>query len=125
MTTGYVKGECPTRMTILPVTVTASGHPSITTYAFMDDGCGGVFMSPELCSKLNFKTKETKIILKILSDKGMCDTKVVLQPLQVGDLKGQSFVDLPTVYVKEMPLTGNDIRRQTIRLRKLASPEGP
>ena len=113
VTTGCVKGECPTRMTILPVTVTASGHPSITTYAFMDDGCGGVFMSPELCNKLNLKTKRTKIMLKTLSDEGMCDTKVVLQPLQVGDLKGQSFVDLPTVYVKEMPLTGNDIPKQS------------
>ncbi|XP_072048282.1 uncharacterized protein [Amphiura filiformis] len=114
MTSGCVNGECAsTRMTILPVTVTSAGNPCITTYAFMDDGCGGVFMSPELCKKLNLKTKNTKLTLKTLSDETTCDTKMVLDELQVGDLKAQSFVDLPTVYVKEMPVTGNDIPKQT------------
>ncbi len=114
MTTGCVNGECAsTRMIIIPVTVTSAGSPCITTYAFMDDGCGGVFMSPELCRELNVKTKDTTLLLKTLSDESRCDTKVILDQLHVGDLNAQSFVELPAVYVKEMPVTETDIPKQT------------
>jgi transposase InsO family protein len=113
VTTGCVSAGCmPTRMTILPVTVTSAGGPCIKTYAFLDSGCGAVFASLELCANLHVRTKNTKLLLKTLADEQMCETQVVQDQLQVGDVNGVSFVDLPDVYVKDMPVTDEDIPKQ-------------
>ena len=126
VTTGCVNAGC-TRLTILPVTVSTAGGQCIKTYAFLDNGCGAVFASPELCAKLNVRMRNTKIRLKTLASEQMCDTMVVQDRLQVGDLHGDNFVDLPDVFVKDMPVTNEDIpmQRDINKLRHLRNIELP
>jgi hypothetical protein len=89
-------------MAIIPVRVkVAAGHECISTYAFLDNGCGGVFIDSELCHTLNMRTRQRSLLLRTLNLEEILKTSVVLDSLQVGDVDEDSFIDLPEVYVKD------------------------
>ena len=101
-------------MTIVPVQVKSkSGSICIATYAFLDNGCGAVFAAKELNDKLNSKTRNTKLLLRMLNGEDMLETQVIQDRMQVGDIHGGEFLDLPEVYIKEeIPVAKEDIPTQ-------------
>ncbi len=53
------------------------------------------------------------MLLKTLICKDHCDTQVIEDTLQVSDLEGSTFIDLPDVYLQEsMPVTVKDAPKQ-------------
>ena len=101
-------------MTIVPVLVkAAAGSQCLSTYAFMDNGCGAVFVDSELQRAMKTKVRSTKLLLKTMNLEEMIDTDVVTDNLQVGNIDGTSFVDLPSVFVKDsIPVTMEDAPTQ-------------
>ena len=111
-TTNTDKSSPP--MAIIPVTIKAkSSNECITTYAFIDNGCGAVFTAAEINQKLKTKSRKTKLVIKTLNSEEMIDTNIILNDLQLGDIEGNSFIDLPSVYEKEkIPVTLEDVPTQ-------------
>ena len=98
-------------MAIVPVLVKATaGSQSVATYAFMDNGCGAVFAAEELCRKLHTRTRKVKLTLRTLNKEETINTNEVQDQLQVADIDGNKFLNLPSVYVKDvMPVAHQDI----------------
>jgi hypothetical protein len=64
--------------------------------------------------QLNTRTRNTKLMLKTLNSEEILETQVIQDPLQVGSIDGDTFLDLPEVYLKEdWPVSGQDIPTQT------------
>ncbi|XP_033106177.1 uncharacterized protein LOC117108309 [Anneissia japonica] len=101
-------------MAIVPVVVKAkSSEECIATYAFVDNGCGAVFVDNELNVRLKTKSKPTKLVLKTLNLEHILQTDVVIDELQIASMEGDSFIDLPPVYVKDsIPVTMKDAPTQ-------------
>ena len=102
------------QMAIIPVLVKATtGTQRIATYAFLDNGCGAVFATEELNRRLHTRTKTTKLLIKTLNSEETLKTEVIRDPIQIGNLDGDAFFDLPEIYIKEdMPITEEDIPKQ-------------
>ena len=102
------------QMAIIPVLVKATNRTQrIATYAFLDNGCGAVFATKELNRRLHTRTKTTKLLLKTLSSEETLKTEVIQDQIQIGNLHGDEFIDLPDIYIKEdMPITKEDIPKQ-------------
>ena len=96
-------------MAIIPVTVKSQcSSEYITTYAFLDSGCGAVFIDPEICEVLKIKTRQTKLVIGTINSEEIVNTEIVL-----GTADGQNFLDLPQSYVKEgIPVSLEDMPRQ-------------
>ena len=101
-------------MTIIPVLVkAAAGSQYVSTYAFMDNGCGAVFADSELQSVMKTKVRSTKLLLKTMNLEEMFDIDVMIDDLQVGNIEGNSFIDLPSVFIKDsIPVTMDDAPTQ-------------
>ena len=118
VTTGYVnitkKSNTNPKMAIIPVLMKPnSSETCIATYAFLDHGCGAVFMKDCLQRALHMQTKNTKLLIKTMNLEEVVRTKMIQGNLQVGNIDGSSFLDLPTVYVKdELPVGRDDIPTQ-------------
>lgn len=116
--TSYVSTKAPTctnpKMAIIPVLIKPDNTETcIATYAFLDSGCGAVFVKDSLQRALHMQTKNTKLLIKTMNSEETVWTKLVQGNLQVGNVDGSSFLDLPTVYVKaELPVTRDDIPTQ-------------
>jgi len=103
-------GTCT--MTILPVLVKTSTS-IISTYAFIDNGCGAVFAERRLQMAMRTRTKPTKFVLKTMSSQDVFETQVIEDTMQVGNIDGTHFIDLPTVIVKDgLPVTIEDMPSQ-------------
>ena len=111
--TGTGTSQAPA-MAIVPVIVkTKTSDKGIYTYAFLDNGSGAVFADRELNDKLHTKTRHTKLFLKTLNSQETYETRVITNKLQIGDVDGKSFLDLPEVYLKDqIPISQNDIPDQ-------------
>ena len=116
--TGYISTRTPAhtnpKMAIIPVLIKPDNTEThIATYAFLDNGCGAVFVKDSLQRALHMQTKNTKLLIKTMNLEEVVRTKIIQGNLQVGSLDGTSFLDLPTVYVKdELPVNRNDIPTQ-------------
>jgi len=103
-------------MAIIPVIMKSQCIRSdeyVSTYAFIDNGCGAVFIDPELCNVLKVRTRQRKLVIGTLNSEEIVDTQVVLDKLQVGSVDGENFIDLPQSYVKDgIPVTLKDMPKQ-------------
>ena len=101
-------------MAIIPVLVkVTNGTQRIANYAFLDNGCGAVFATKELNRRLHTRTKTTKLLLKTLNSEETLKIEVIQDQIQIGNLHGDEFIDLPDIYIKEdMPITEEDIPKQ-------------
>ena len=50
---------------------------SVATYAFLDDGCGAVFVDPSLCETLRSQTRKRNLLLRILNSTEVSNSAVV------------------------------------------------
>ena len=113
---GVTQEACSTTATenpllaIIPVTIKArTSNECLTTYAFIDNGCGAVFCTKELNRVLKTKSRKTKLVIKTLNSEEMVNTEIILDDLQLGSIDGHDFIDLPAVYMKDaMPVTVKD-----------------
>ncbi len=117
ISTGYIgagKQVTNPKMTILPVLVKmAASSEHISTYAFTDNGCGAVFVDTVLQRTMKARTKQAKLVLKTMNLEEIFDTEVITDPVQVGNLHGNHFIDLPTVFVKDnLPVGLEDVPTQ-------------
>jgi hypothetical protein len=114
ITTGCVNTNGRPLMTIIPVLVKLKASDiCLATYAFIDDGSGAVFADQELTSRLNVRTKQTKLFLKTLNLEETKDASVTCDKLQVGNIQGTSFIDLPDIYLRdEIPVSEREIPKQ-------------
>lgn len=88
-------------MIIVPVKVKLEGdRRQISTYAFIDNGCGAVFCDHELAKNLQAKTNKTKLVIKTLNYEESVDSVVVVDDLQIAGLEETEYIDLPTVYIQ-------------------------
>ena len=86
-------------MPIAPVTIKArSSNECLTTYAFIDNGCGAVFCTKELNQLLKTKSRKTKLVIKTLNSEEMINTDIILDDLQLGSADGDTFINLPAVF---------------------------
>ena len=89
-------------MAIVPVMIKAkSSNECFSTYAFIDNGCGAVFSTAEINKHLRTKSRKTKLIIKTLNSEQMIDTHVILDDLQICSIDSDTYIDLPTVYMKD------------------------
>ena len=98
-------------MTIIPVQMKAKvGSQHVKTYAFIDNGCATVFASKELTNILNVRKTKVKLFVKTITGEDTVETQTVQDTLQVGDVDGNTFLDLPEVYVRDViPISSDDI----------------
>ncbi|XP_071832390.1 uncharacterized protein [Apostichopus japonicus] len=103
-----------TLMAITPVLIKPkTSDRCIATYAFVDNGCGAVFVDEFLKDSLKVNTRRTKILIKTLNLQQVQTTDVIVGDLQVGNINGTSFIDLHSVYVKDsIPATMDDAPTQ-------------
>ncbi|XP_030834607.1 uncharacterized protein LOC115921347 [Strongylocentrotus purpuratus] len=108
------KPQTSTCMTIVPVIVKHKGNDRcISTYAFIDNGCGTVFCDTELTQRLHARTRKTKLIVKTLNLEEVIDTEVTVDELQIAGVKEKEFINLPPIYVKDgIPVTVSDAPTQ-------------
>ena len=78
ITQEFDQGSGNPLMAVIPVVVKLPGADnSVVTYAFLDDGCGAVFVDPQLCAGLNAKTRQRNLLLRILNATEVVDSAVV------------------------------------------------
>ena len=100
-------------MAIIPVLVKSKlSDRAIATYAFLDNGCGTVFAEEELQRCLNMQCKPTKLFVKTMNSTEAMKTMVLQGDIQVGHIDGDTFIDMSTVYVKQLPVDKRDIPTQ-------------
>ena len=101
-------------MASIPVMVgKASGGEKLSTYAFMDNGCGAVFVEQKLQNALRARTQPTKLVIKTMNLQEMFKTQIITDRIQVGDIEGTSTIDLPQVFVKDsLPVSMEDVPTQ-------------
>ena len=100
-------------MAIIPVLVKSKlSDRAIATYAFLDNGCGTVFAEEELQRSLNMQCKPTKLLVKTMNSTEVMKTMVLQGDIQVGRIDGDTFIDMSTVYVKQLPVDKRDIPTQ-------------
>ena len=101
-------------MAIIPVMVgKASGGEKLSTYAFMDNGCGAVFVEQKLQNALRARTQSTKLVIKTMNLQEMFKTQIITDRIQVGNIEGTSTIDLPQVFVKDsLPVSMEDVPTQ-------------
>ncbi|XP_067678474.1 uncharacterized protein [Haliotis asinina] len=87
---------------ILPVQVTVKGSNKVTTtYAMLDNGSTGCFMTEDLRNRLDVKSKPATLKLQTMNGTEYVNTSVV-NGLVVSDLDGTNHVSLPGTYSKEV-----------------------
>ncbi|XP_067685814.1 uncharacterized protein [Haliotis asinina] len=87
---------------ILPVQVTVKGsNKGTTTYAMLDNGSTGCFMTEDLRNRLDVKSKPATLKLQTMNGTEYVNTSVV-NGLVVSDLDGTNHVSLPGTYSKEV-----------------------
>lgn len=103
-------------LAIAPVRV-AKGIRYIQTYAFLDPGSTATFYTENLMNLLNVKGRKTEILLRTMGQEKPAGSYEV-RGLEVGDLEGCTYLDLPKVYTqskipvsKENRITEADLKR--------------
>jgi hypothetical protein len=104
-------GDADVTMAIIPVSVRmANGIKTINTYAFLDPGSNVSFCSEDIVKQLGCSGgKKMKIKLGTMGETQTMYTHVI-NGLEVGNLDGDDFVQLPKVYTKnKMPVSHEHI----------------
>ncbi|KAI2665729.1 CD180 antigen [Labeo rohita] len=84
----------------------------VNTYAFLDPGSSASFCTEHLMRKLNLTGTRSSILLRTLGQEKSIDT-FILRGLQISNLDGQTFMDLPELYTQgSMPIRKNNILTQ-------------
>ena len=79
-------------MAILPVLMkSANSDRCIATYAFLDNGCGAVFVKDSLQRALHMQTKNTKLLIKTMNLEEMERAKVVQETFKLETLTEHPF----------------------------------
>lgn len=95
---------------IVPVRVkVAKGNKFIHTYAFFDPGSTATFCTENLMNQMNVKGCKTEILLRTMGQENPTGTYEVTG-LEVGDLEGSTYLDLPKVYTQsKIPVSKENI----------------
>ena len=81
----------------------------IQTYAFLDPGSTATFSTENRMNLLNVKGRKTETLLRTMGQEKPAGTYEVRR-LEVGDLEGCTYLDLPKVYTKsEIPVSKENI----------------
>ncbi len=109
--TGAGNNECV--LSIVPVQVKAkSGSKVVSTYAFLDPGSSASFCTEHLMRQLNLTGTRSSKLLRTLGQEKSVDA-FMLGGLQISNLDGQTFMDLPELYTQgSMPVSKNNILTQ-------------
>ena len=81
-------------MTIVPILVKVKNSDQcVATYAFLDNGCGAVFVNKELSDTLHVRTRATRLILflRTINLEETVDTETTLDQLQIGNIDSTTF----------------------------------
>ena len=103
--------ECA--LPIVPVQVKViKGSKKVTTYAFLDPGSSGTFCTERLKRQLNAKGRKTEILLETMGQEKTV-TSYELSGLEVGNLDGDVFIELPHVYTQNsIPVSKENMATQ-------------
>ena len=63
-----------------------------------------MFVDSQLCAGLNAKTRQRNLLLRTLNATEVVDSAVVTGGMQVASMDGASYIDMPEVYVREIPV---------------------
>ena len=86
---------------ILPVKVSPSGGScSVATYAFLDNGSSGCFVTKDLAEELGADGETTLLQLKTMHGQS-CVESAVIQGLTVSDLNDDNPIVLPKTYTRD------------------------
>ena len=101
-------------MAVVPVVVKlTNADTTVATYAFLDDGCGAVFVEPSLCEMLRAKTRKRNLLLRTLNSTEVINSAIVDGGMLVAGIDPVNYINLPEVYVKaDIPVTENDMPTQ-------------
>ena len=107
-------------LAIVPVRIkVAKGSRYIQTYAFLDPGSTATFCTENLMNQLKVNGRKTEILLRTMGQEKPARTYEV-RGLEVGDLEGCTYLDLPKVYTqskipvsKENIITQADLERRS------------
>ena len=89
------------RMNIVPVKVFSRDGEPVDTYAFLDPGCSGSFISRELCDRLGVQCKSTNSIdlsVTTIQPEGCTLESHVIGNIFVSDMKMQQTLELPPLF---------------------------
>ena len=86
---------------IVPVLVRQGDRQSIPTYAFLDTGSSGSFMSASLVEKICPESEWRQISLTTINGTSLQETKAI-RGLVLSDMKGRNEVELPLVYERDL-----------------------
>ena len=100
-------------LSIVPVQVKATkGSKSVLTYAFLDPGSSGTFCTERLRRQLNARGRKTEILLRTMGQVKTVSS-YELSGLEVGNLEGNTFIELPKVYTQDaIPVTKENVATQ-------------
>jgi hypothetical protein len=95
---------------ILPVIIQHGDGEKILTYALLDSGSTGCFISNDLHARMNGPS--TEVTLKIRTMHGTSYSKTnVMSNLVISDMKGRNTFTLPKAYVRDIPVSKEQIPR--------------
>ncbi|KAK0151923.1 hypothetical protein N1851_006693 [Merluccius polli] len=87
-------------LAIVPVQVkVANGSKTIRTYAFLDPGSSATFCTENIMHQLNAKGRKVEFILRTLGQERPVESYELIG-LEVGNLDGSVYIDLPKVYTQ-------------------------
>ena len=100
-------------LSIVPVQVKATkGSKSVLTYAFLDPGSSGTFCTERLRRQLKARGRKTEILLRTM-EQIKTVSSYELSGLEVGNLEGNTFIELPKVYTQDaIPVTKENVATQ-------------
>lgn len=118
ITANHTTGASHCALAIVPVLVKASkGSRTIMTYAFLDPGSSATFCSDNIMHQLNVNGRRTEVALRTMGQEQTVRC-YELTGLEVGNIDGSEFIELPIVYTqanipvsKDNLFTQNDLKR--------------
>ena len=94
-------GEDEYSLKVVPVLVRSKNNgKTMMTYALLDDGSDAVFCSERLQKQLHVRGQQTDLHVKTLTGQQRIKSSIV-SGLQVADLDGQNWLDLPAAYTQD------------------------
>ncbi|XP_071088902.1 uncharacterized protein [Haliotis cracherodii] len=100
-------------MPVVPVRIKVnSGDRYVKTYAFLDNGSSATFCTSKLAEELQVTGKMTNIVVSTMTQRKTVNTSI-LSNLEVGDIDGNNWVKLPTVFTQdEMPISTSTVPKE-------------
>ncbi|MCG8431482.1 MAG: hypothetical protein MJA29_09960, partial [Candidatus Omnitrophica bacterium] len=97
---GDTSSKLKVAVSIVPVRIKVTGSDRyIETYAFLDPGSTGSFISHKVMHDLHVEGKRVKVLLRTMGQEKIIDTTAV-HGLEVSDLNDENVITLPDVYAE-------------------------